>query len=553
MELRRHDRDGTPRPVRSRGADTWSGACTAARCPPAPSPCSKPASTTATSRASSRRSASRPRPSTSSPGGLHGDPGRRHAPPSGWPPAAPRPADDRGHPRGPIAARLAGHRRSSCTCCPAGCAAHARRRGRGDRGGAGPGARRPRLRRDQRADGRARTVHARPDRGRGEARHHRAGASIVVLADSSKIGVERTSGSPSCPTSTPSSPTRRSLPVTVAHREGRRRGDHRMTPVDSRALIVTLTPNPSNDRTVTLAGPLERGAVQRLLSVTIAGGRQGCEHLAGRRIGRAGHRRRLARAPDDPFVTELPPPASSAARTACRRRTDQPGHHRAGRHHHQAQQPGRHRQRPTPRRPRGHPPGPGRAGRGWCSPGHCRPALPTGGTPRSCGAAHHRGPGRRRHREGPSLRGAGRRAARRGARPDEAERRGAGVVHGRRRRRDRVGPGDRRHCGPRPDRPRRGCRAGRPSAAPVRSWSPRRGPGTRRLHRRPWSAPSVPATRACSATCSATSGAGRPGNDWASPWPTAAPPPACPVRPSPPGPRRIPNTCSVASSAPSGD
>ena len=28
-------------------------------------------------------------------------------------------------------------------------------------------------------------------------------------------------------------------------------------------MIVTLTPNPSHDRTVMLAGPLQRGAVQR--------------------------------------------------------------------------------------------------------------------------------------------------------------------------------------------------------------------------------------------------------------------------------------------------
>ena len=41
------------------------------------------------------------------------------------------------------------------------------------------------------------------------------------------------------------------------------------------SLVVTLTPNPSNDRTVTLAGPLERGAVQRLLSVTMQAGGKG--------------------------------------------------------------------------------------------------------------------------------------------------------------------------------------------------------------------------------------------------------------------------------------
>jgi 1-phosphofructokinase len=69
--------------------------------------------------------------------------------------------------------------------------------------------------------------------------------------------------------------------------------------------IVTLTPNPSTDRTVTLAGPLERGAVQRLLSVTMQAGGKGVN------ISRAAVSARLlteavfpAR-PDDPFVSEL--------------------------------------------------------------------------------------------------------------------------------------------------------------------------------------------------------------------------------------------------------
>ncbi len=77
-------------------------------------------------------------------------------------------------------------------------------------------------------------------------------------------------------------------------------------------LIVTLTPNPSNDRTVTLAGPLERGAVQRLLSVTMQAGGKGVN------ISRAAVSAGLATdavfpaRPDDPFVTEL-----TAAGIAC--------------------------------------------------------------------------------------------------------------------------------------------------------------------------------------------------------------------------------------------
>ena len=40
-------------------------------------------------------------------------------------------------------------------------------------------------------------------------------------------------------------------------------------------MITTLTPNPSLDRTVTLPGPLLRGAVNRLASVTVEPGGKG--------------------------------------------------------------------------------------------------------------------------------------------------------------------------------------------------------------------------------------------------------------------------------------
>ncbi len=69
--------------------------------------------------------------------------------------------------------------------------------------------------------------------------------------------------------------------------------------------ILTLTANPSTDRTVTLAGPLERGAVQRLLSVTMQAGGKGVN------ISRAAVSADLATEavfpahPDDPFVHEL--------------------------------------------------------------------------------------------------------------------------------------------------------------------------------------------------------------------------------------------------------
>jgi 1-phosphofructokinase len=76
--------------------------------------------------------------------------------------------------------------------------------------------------------------------------------------------------------------------------------------------ILTLTANPSTDRTVSLAGPLERGAVQRLLSVTMQAGGKGVN------ISRAAVSADLATEavfparPDDPFVQEL-----TAAGIAC--------------------------------------------------------------------------------------------------------------------------------------------------------------------------------------------------------------------------------------------
>jgi 1-phosphofructokinase len=70
-------------------------------------------------------------------------------------------------------------------------------------------------------------------------------------------------------------------------------------------MIVTLTPNPSIDRTVTLAGPLERGAVQRLLSASTQGGGKGVN--ISRAAVRAGIESIavLPAAQDDPFVGEL--------------------------------------------------------------------------------------------------------------------------------------------------------------------------------------------------------------------------------------------------------
>ena len=62
-------------------------------------------------------------------------------------------------------------------------------------------------------------------------------------------------------------------------------------------MIVTVTPNPSIDRTVTLAAPLTRGAVHRVTSVTTEPGGKGVNvaralTLAGRRRRRGAARRR---------------------------------------------------------------------------------------------------------------------------------------------------------------------------------------------------------------------------------------------------------------------
>ena len=77
-------------------------------------------------------------------------------------------------------------------------------------------------------------------------------------------------------------------------------------------MILTLTPNPSIDRTVTLACPLARGQVQRVEEITDQGGGKGVN------ISRASVSAlipSIAVVPaerDDPFVIELWPRASTA-------------------------------------------------------------------------------------------------------------------------------------------------------------------------------------------------------------------------------------------------
>ncbi len=69
--------------------------------------------------------------------------------------------------------------------------------------------------------------------------------------------------------------------------------------------IVTLTPNPSIDRTLTLGGPLQRGAVHRLESVTSQAGGKGVNISRACLSAGVETIAVLPAARDDPFVHEL--------------------------------------------------------------------------------------------------------------------------------------------------------------------------------------------------------------------------------------------------------
>ncbi|MCW2798102.1 1-phosphofructokinase family hexose kinase [Nocardioides sp.] len=70
-------------------------------------------------------------------------------------------------------------------------------------------------------------------------------------------------------------------------------------------MIVTLTPNPSHDRTVTLSAPLERGAVQRAESVLSQAGGKGV-NISRASVAAGIPSIAVLPAPkDDPFVLEL--------------------------------------------------------------------------------------------------------------------------------------------------------------------------------------------------------------------------------------------------------
>ena len=109
------------------------------------------------------------------------------------------------------------------------------------------------------------------------------------------------SGSPRSTTSTSWSPT-----ADIDDDDRRRARDGR--PGGRRRMIITLTANPSHDRTVALTEPLQRGAVQRAASVTSAGRRQGRQHLP-----------RLGRRPACPTLAVLPAPEGRPVRPRAAR------------------------------------------------------------------------------------------------------------------------------------------------------------------------------------------------------------------------------------------
>ena len=70
-------------------------------------------------------------------------------------------------------------------------------------------------------------------------------------------------------------------------------------------MIVTLTANPSHDRTVNLTAPLERGAVQRADSVISQAGGKGVNISRACVAADQPTIAVLPAAKDDPFVIEL--------------------------------------------------------------------------------------------------------------------------------------------------------------------------------------------------------------------------------------------------------
>ncbi len=156
-------------------------------------------------------------------------------------------------------------------------------------------------------------------------------------------------------------------------------------------MIVTVTPNPSIDRTVTLAGPLTRGAVHRVTSVTTEAGGKGVNVARALTLAGVDAVALLPAAGDDPLIAALQDimvpfrivPTDRAG-------AHQPGDHRIRRDHHQTQR-ARRRTR-CRRRRRAHAVGGRKRAsprRGWCCRVRYRRACPTAGTPTSWRGSPH--------------------------------------------------------------------------------------------------------------------------------------------------------------------
>ena len=115
-------------------------------------------------------------------------------------------------------------------------------------------------------------------------------------------------------------------------------------------MIVTVTPNPSIDRTVTLATPLTRGAVHRVSSVTTEPGGKGVNVARALTLAGVDAVALLPASGTDPMVTALQSQRGPVPlRPDHRAGADEHRGHRNGRHHNEDQRArrqagrGRHR------------------------------------------------------------------------------------------------------------------------------------------------------------------------------------------------------------------
>ena len=208
---------------------------------------------------------------------------------------------------------------------------------------------------------------------------------VVVAADSTKVGREDfVSFAPISSVDTlitDAEITRRRPPATLT--------DHGVEVIcaGSARMIVTVTPNPSIDRTVTLGTPLTRGAVHRVTSVTSEPGGKGVNVARALTLAGLDAVAVLPAADTDPIVAA--PARQRRRRSSCvpitgavrtnltitesdgtTTKLNEPGAaSRRGRA--ATRSPARSSTRARRRRP------------GWCCPARCRRGCPTTGTPTS--------------------------------------------------------------------------------------------------------------------------------------------------------------------------